>query len=69
MGYNYYYNRSTSHSMFVFGLLYSSNMSKIMEKERCQRWQRNRFTSREIIRFAQRKGKEENKRNQLELIE
>ena len=52
MGNHYSCHSRSSRIMLVFGLLYSSNVSKVMEKERCQRWQRHRFTSCEIVWFA-----------------
>ncbi len=58
LGDNYNHNHSTSRFMYMHSLLYSSYMSKIMEKERRQRWQRYRFTSCQIIWFTQRKSKD-----------
>jgi hypothetical protein len=57
MGNNHHYHRHTSHPICLFGLLSSSYVSQIVEKERCQRRQGNRPTVGENIFTTQRKGK------------
>ena len=56
MGIDGHCDRPATDIMYVHSMLHSSHMSKNMEKERPEGWQRNRFASSENLRITSRKG-------------